>query len=146
MNCDWIWNEYELLYTTYESFNGYSLTLKSWSVTVGLAAVIAVYVEKLGNLGTIVLWTAAWSTVPFWLLDAVWKSYQRAYIPRLEYLESLKGCSAENLHNFGIVESWDATHGYFDWIMEIPFSAFPHVFILAISVYLVTKHPPTHSK
>ncbi|MBO9472086.1 hypothetical protein J7413_00900 [Shimia sp. R10_1] len=147
MICDLIWNEYELVYQTYESFNGFALTIKGWSVTVGLAAIFAVYFEKLGASGKAVLWGAALSSLPFWILDAIWKSHQKAFLPRLEVLErstySGKDCKDGALsHSFDIVGSWDKSHDWFGWIATLPITAFPHVFVILLGVYLVIKHPP----
>ncbi|MEM8538310.1 MAG: hypothetical protein AAGF56_10670, partial [Pseudomonadota bacterium] len=88
--CDLIWNEYEFLLNTYEGFNGLSFTLKGWSITVALAAILAVYSEKLGAQGKVVLWSAALCALPFWGLDALWKLYQQAYLGRIKDLETIK--------------------------------------------------------
>lgn len=85
--CELVWNEYEFLLNTYEGFNEFSFTLKGWSVTVALAAIFAVYSENLGAQGRVLLWSAALCALPFWVLDAIWKIYQQAYLARIDYLE-----------------------------------------------------------
>lgn len=144
MTCELIWNEYELLYLTYESFNQQSLTLKGWSVTVGLAAILAVYSEKAGRFGRVAIVTAALSAVPFWIVDAFWKSYQTAFLGRLRRLESITDCSETTRHSLGIVSDWNAAHAWFDWILMLymPNVALPHVFVLAFGLYLAWRHPP----
>ncbi|MCO4826450.1 MAG: hypothetical protein KC451_16510 [Amylibacter sp.] len=144
MTCELIWKEYELLYSTYESFNQQSLTLKSWSVTVGLAAIIAVYSDKVGRFGRVAIISAALSAIPFWIVDAFWKSYQTAFLGRLEFLEGIQNCSETASHSFGIVSDWDHSHEWFDWIgmLYMPNVALPHAFVLLFGLYLAWKHPP----
>lgn len=143
--CQLIWNEYELVYGAYEDFNSHFLTLKGWSVTVALAAIIAVYSEKLGASGKVVLWIAALSSIPFWILDTIWKSYQTAYLSRLQYLEWLSDCNKLEKHELGTVGTWITAHGEFglqDWMSFALNSAFPHVFVLIVGVVVILNFPP----
>lgn len=144
MNCDFLWNEYELLYNTYESFNEQSLTLKSWSVTVGLAAIIAVYAEKVTLSGRVAILIAAFSAIPFWITDAFWKSYQNGYVARLQALELIKDCTNIPDYKLGIVTDWQLSYDWFDWLSVLywPSVALPHVFVLLAGLYLAWKHPP----
>ena len=143
MSCEFAWNEYQLLYSTYESFNTQSLTLKGWSVTVGLAAIIAVYSDRVGRFGRVAIVAAALSAIPFWIVDAFWKSYQTAFLGRLEFLETVQNCKDES-YRFGIVTDWSASHGMFDWLgfLYMPNVALPHAFVLFFGLYLAWKHPP----
>lgn len=146
--CQLIWNEYELVYGAYEEFNAHCLTLKGWSVSAALAAIIAVYSEKLGASGKVVLWIAALSSIPFWVLDSIWKSYQSAYLDRLKFLEGLGDCKTIQSHGLGIIKTWQSTHDGFDLIDWIEFainSAFPHAFVLIVGVILIWKFPPKSS-
>lgn len=145
--CQLVSDEYSLLMTTYEGFNDLSFTLKGWSVTVSLAAIFAVYSEKLGAQGKVLLWSAALSSLPFWALDALWKLYQQAYVARIEYLERIPNCFAAEPHNFKIYESWGAEFkrmkfSLSEWICAIGRTAFPHVGVLLIGVILALKFPP----
>ncbi|WP_107498545.1 hypothetical protein [Thalassobius sp. I31.1] len=143
--CDLVWNEYQLLYAVYEDFNGHFLTLKGWSVTIALAAIIAVYTEKLGAAGKTVLWIAALSALPFWSLDAMWKAYQFSYINRLLELEAITDCMTRTEHAYGIVSSWgEAFRGISlsEWVRIVRLSAFPHVFVLLIGITLAVRFPP----
>ncbi len=147
--CKSIWAEYVLIYAAYEDFNGHFLTLKGWSVSVSLAAIIAVYSKKLGSSGKVVLWIAALSSIPFWILDTLWKSYQKAYLARLIDLEAIENCAAVNSHKLGFIAAWDKAwkeFGMCDWAGCIANSAFPHAFVLLIGVFLVLKFPPQQSR
>lgn len=119
--------------------------MKNWSVTLGLAAIIAVNAEKVTLTGRIAILVAAFSTVPFWITDAFWKSYQTAYLNRLEILEQVNTCTDEHNYVFGIVSAWQQAHDWYDWIGILfwPSVALPHVFILLTGLYLAWKHPPT---
>lgn len=144
MTCELVWNEYELLYSTYERFNQQSLTLKGWSVTVGLAAIIAVYSEKVGQFGRVAVVAAALSAIPFWVIDSFWKSYQTAFLSRLDYLEGIQDCSRIASHSFGIVSDWQLSHEWFSWIgmLYMPNVALPHAFVLLFGLYLAWRYPP----
>ena len=143
--CQLIWNEYELVYGVYEDFNGHFLTLKGWSVSASLAAIIVVYSERLGAPGKVILWIAALSAIPFWILDTIWKSYQSAYLQRLTDLEQLGDCTSLQTHVLNSVGTWKTAHqgfGIFDWLMFAVNSAFPHAFVLLVGVVVVLKFPP----
>ncbi|MBL3553168.1 hypothetical protein [Rhodovulum sulfidophilum] len=144
MTCEIIWNEYNLLYSTYESFNQQSLTLKGWSVTVGMAAIIAVYSDKVGRFGRVAIVAAALSAIPFWIVDSFWKSYQVAFLNRLEGLENIQNCSEILNHSFGIVSGWKNAHSSFDWVgmLYMPNVALPHAFVFFLGLYLAWRHPP----
>lgn len=144
MSCELAWEEYKLLYTTYEGFNAQSLTLKSWSVTVGLAGIIAAYSGKAGRNGRIAVGLAALSAIPFWVTDALWKSYQRANIGRLETLEPLEGCEGGGVPAPFIMKSWDTHYHWSDFLflLHLPSVALPHVFTLCVGLLLAYRWPP----
>ncbi|SFA49810.1 hypothetical protein SAMN04487972_10713 [Paracoccus halophilus] len=143
--CQLYWNEYNLIYGAYEDFNGHFITLKSWSVSVALAAIIAVYSEKLGASGRVILWVAALAAIPFWVLDTIWKSYQSAYLDRLRTLEGFGNCKNLEGYALGSISSWQDAHnefGLLDWLGFAINSAFPHAFVLIVGLILVWRFPP----
>lgn len=144
MPCEMVWNEYQLLFMTYEGFNAQSLTLKGWSATVGLAALLAVYSEKLGKLGRRSVIVSSLSVVPFWITDAFWKAYQNAYTERLSFLEGISNCADVPDYTFGMFESWDSTHNWYDWAVWLPMPSvfLPHALIVALGLILAWKFPP----
>ncbi|MCO6384158.1 hypothetical protein [Oceanicola sp. 502str15] len=144
MSCDLIWNEYQLLFGAYADFDGHALTLKGWSVTVGLAAMLSAYSQPILKNGRIALLLAAFSTVPFYIVDGLWKTYQRAYLPRLRELERL---SAECGEGFAIIGDWAGTIG--EKVLPVflfPNVLLPHAFILAAGCLLAWKFPPGPGK
>ena len=147
--CDLVWNEYQLVYSTYESFNGAFLTIKGWSVTVALVSIFAVYIEKLATTGKVVLWLAALSALPFWLVDTFWKAYQSAYLSRIAELEAISGCSEMTEFSLGAAASWRTAYEAFDftdWVEFAALSAFPHVFVIGVGIFLVLFFPPISTK
>lgn len=143
--CQLFWNEYKLIYVAYEGFNSHFLTLKGWSVSVALAAIIAVYSEKIGTSGKVILWVAALSSLPFWVLDTIWKSYQSAYLDRLKFLEGLGDCKILQAHELGMITGWQKEHEGFDLMQWVEFaynSGFPHAFVLIAGLVLILRFPP----
>lgn len=79
--------EYFELQSILQDYTSDSLTIKGWSVTVGFAALVAVYTRPAGQIGRVGVALAGCSAIPFLLLDALWRSYQLAYYSRLCALE-----------------------------------------------------------
>lgn len=144
MACEINWAEYQILFEMYESYNQQSLTIKGWSVTIGLAAIIAIYSQQIGRLGRAALWVASLSTIPFWLMDAYWKSFQNAYLDALIKLEGEPHCNIVNEPTLSLIGLWRKEYGSLDFLglLYHPSVAQPHAIILAIGIYLVLKHPP----
>lgn len=83
-------DEYRLLFETYEGFNGQSLIIKGWSVTVGMATLIGVYALAMKDRpGRPAVVLAALSVIPFWVTDALWKTIQTGYEIRLDKIERM---------------------------------------------------------
>jgi len=67
-------DEYLLLQNFYENFDTRIVTIKGWSATVGMAAIGG------GFYQTRYLWLfGAAASVIFWLIEALWKSFQYMY-------------------------------------------------------------------
>ena len=95
-------DEYLLLQKFYEDFDNRLMTIKGWSATIGLAAIGA------GFYQTEYLWLfAAGAALVFWTLEAVWKSFQYFYAPRLQALEkAFADNNFTGLVPFQIYSSW----------------------------------------
>lgn len=149
--CGLVWNEYEFLFNTYEGFNSFSFTLNGWSVTVALAAIFAVYFEKLGAQGKVLLWSAALCALFFWGLDGLWKLYQDAYIARIEDLEGIADCTKVEAHSYSVYQSWKTAFAELKcspiaWAYAALRTLFPHAFVLALGVFLAVRFPPGPAK
>lgn len=82
------WSEYELAYQIYEGYNQQLLTLKSWSVTIGIAALIAAYTKPVSSSGRVGVMLAGLSAIPFWLTETLWKLFQRTSLDRIMEIEA----------------------------------------------------------
>ncbi|MBE3639746.1 hypothetical protein [Mangrovicoccus algicola] len=86
--CTLLWHQFDLVFRTYEGFNAQLLTLRGWSVTVGLAGMIAAY-SRTGRDRSATLLLATAAVLGFWAFDTLWKSYQDAYLPWLDQVGAL---------------------------------------------------------
>ena len=95
-------DEYLLLQKFYEDFDGRIVTIKGWSATVGLAALGGGFYQSR------FLWLfAAGAAAIFWLVEALWKSFQYMYAPRIQELEkAFERDSFENIAPLQVYSSW----------------------------------------
>lgn len=156
MDCTDAATQYSMVFSAYESFNGYSLTLKGWSVTVALAGMLAAYSNSVTRNGRIALVLATLSTVPFWWIDALFKSWQQGYERVLESFES--SCEAivpvMGLWSEMHVSNWDGLmadlqawfgqpEGAGPFLMLLyPGVFLPHALILVAGLILAIGFPP----
>jgi hypothetical protein len=129
-------DEYLLLQKFYEDFDARIMTIKGWSATIGLAAIGA------GVYQTPWLWLfAAGSALVFWSLEAVWKSLQYMYRPRIRAIEQ-----AFATGEFSQIAPLQAYASWFDAFeqqglcvfarMRMGIVAFPHAITLVIGMTL----------
>ncbi len=129
-------DEYLLLQKFYEDFDARIVTIKGWSATIGLAAI------GTGFFQSQYLWLfAALSALVFWGTEAVWKSFQYMYVPRIQELEeAFRKESFDNLAPFQIYASWFEVFDKqgFDFFgnLRLPIVLFPHALTVVIGVML----------
>ncbi|WP_380877883.1 hypothetical protein ACFB49_14650 [Sphingomonas sp. DBB INV C78] len=82
--------EYFKLQDHVETFDERALQIKTWSVTVSLAGVVAAYGSDSISLSdrSVILWVAAASAASFWLIEFLWKCFQWSFLPRIEAIET----------------------------------------------------------
>lgn len=145
-----LWNEYELVYQIYEGYNEQLLTLKGWSVSIGIAALIAAYTKPISSSGRIGVLLAALSAIPFWLTETFWKLFQRTSLDRLTEIEACQtgapvrddACIAAQISTVW-QESFDTQKweywlaGAFDLHV-----LFPHLALLVVGLSLAVFWPP----
>jgi len=130
-------DEYLHLQKVIEDFDGRAVTIKAWSVSFSLAALVGSFVSHASS----VLLLASFSTLLFWITEAFWKTFQYAYYDRAGKLERFFAGDLKDLVPFQIGASW-----YNRWskggtkrflrIMFWPHVALPHVAILFVGVGL----------
>lgn len=121
--------EYFYLQRTVESFDTRALTIKSWSVTVSMVGIGAAYLQSKPSL----LLLSASSALLFWIIETLWKSFQRAFTLRLEEIETLlEQTSIDNIASPRISLSWkeNLAKVRFWKIFFWPHVCLPHIIIL----------------
>lgn len=115
--------EYLTLQRFIEDFDGRSISIKTWSVTSSIAGLAAAYVQG----SPTILWLAAASAFVFWIVEAMWKTNQQAYYPRIDEIE-------RHFHDgqptapLRIARSW--TRSFFDrgrYLYALRIMVWPHV-------------------
>lgn len=122
-------DEYLLIQKQYEDFDSRIITIKGWSATLGLASLGA------GFEYTKYLWlVAAGISAIFWILEAIWKTFQYCYADRIELLEeTFRSENFDSIHPLQIYTAWfDAFQktGYLKAVggnMKLALVFFPHI-------------------
>jgi hypothetical protein len=98
----WLKDEYLLLQKVYGDYDARVITIKGWSATIGMAAIGGGFYQSR------YLWLfAAGAALIFWILEALWKSFQYLYAQRIELLEAtFRSESFETVAPFQIYSSW----------------------------------------
>lgn len=129
-------DEYVLLQNFYEEFDRRLLTIKGWSVTVALGAI------GVGFYQSEYLWLfAVGASIAFWLLEALWKSFQYMHAQRIAVLEKAfsKG-EFENIKPLQIYNSWfevQDKYGLRIWRhFGMGIVALPHLLTFVIGILL----------
>ena len=94
--------EYLHIQKTIEDFDQRALTIKAWSVTLSMAGIGAAFTQKV----PILLLLAAAASLCFWIVEALWKTFQNAYYPRVEEIERFWRGEQASLRPFQIASSW----------------------------------------
>jgi hypothetical protein len=123
-------DEYLLLQRFYEDFDGRIVTIKGWSVTVGMVAIGGGFYQSR------YLWLfASAAALVFWFVESLWKSFQYMYGPRIEAIEAaFRKDEFSNIVPLQIYSSWFKVfekRGFGFWEnVRIGIVAFPHAVIL----------------
>jgi len=132
--------EYFELIRIYEDYQNQVLILKAWSVTVGLTALLTVIAAPISNahkkVGAL---TAGLIAIPFWLLETMWKGFQKSYELRLDELEGCFALMTESCLTPNIMASWRIGFnniGFMDWLVLFirPQVSLPHVILLIAGI------------
>jgi hypothetical protein len=122
-------DEYLLIQKQYEDFDTRIMTIKGWSATVGLVAL------GTGFQYSRFLWLfAALASLLFWILEAIWKSFQYNYSNRIQRIE--RAFATEEFHSIQPLQIFHAWLESFRsgsqlrtviGILKLPLVFFPHV-------------------
>jgi hypothetical protein len=133
-------DEYLLLQKFYEDFDGRIVTIKGWSATVGMAALGGGFYQSR------FLWLfAAGAAVIFWLVEALWKSFQYMYAPRIQELETaFRSDHFDDVSPLQVYNSWfKQLHNHGFGVLSnarLGIVAFPHFVTVIAGVTLFLLH------
>lgn len=115
--------EYFHLQKTVEDFDSKALTIKAWSITFSLTVLVGAFATKAYPVFLI----AAGSSLLFWVLEALWKSFQLGYYARIETIEQHFRTAKKSTHPFQISEAWIMRWGEAPWSEVWKLGWWPHV-------------------
>lgn len=132
-------DEYLHLQKVIEDFDGRAVTIKAWSITFSLVAIVGAFATH----ASIALLVGSLSSALFWLIEGLWKSFQDAYYDRAYSIERFFSGENRELIPFQIGRSW-----YTRWkmggyrrllrIMSWPHVALPHFLVMLVGLLLYT--------
>ena len=106
VNMELLEKEYFHLQSVVEDFDSKSLTIKAWSVTLGIGvAGSGAFTENF-----ILLSFASIAAFMFWLIDAYWKTFQYAYYLRIIHIENYLSGNAGEIMAPQICTSWSESY------------------------------------
>ncbi|PDV98232.1 hypothetical protein [Candidatus Chloroploca asiatica] len=129
--------EYFYLQKTVEDFDQRSIGIKNWSVTFSFAAITGAFVSK----APLVFLVAAGAALGFWIIDALWKTFQQSYYGRIEAIEAHFVSADQSIRPLQITRFWvrswrqsgtKSIGRHFLW----PAVALPHVLVIIVGITL----------
>lgn len=129
--------EYLHLQKVIEDFDGRALTIKAWSITFSLVALVGAFAS---HASTVFL-VSSISALLFWLIEGSWKTFQDAYYDRSgdieEYFRGEKKIDAP----FQIGKSWfrrwqSGGVARLKKILLWPHVALPHAIVAVLGILL----------
>jgi uncharacterized membrane protein len=129
--------EYFHLQKTIEDFDGKAMTIKAWSVTFSLAVIVGAFASH----AAAVLLIAATSSLLFWFLETIWKTFQLGFYARAEQIEGhFRGdtkLTSPNQIGAAWMERWNNT----PWsevrrLALWPHVALPHAAVVVVGIFV----------
>jgi hypothetical protein len=130
-------DEYLQLQRTIEEFDGRALTIKAWSVTFSMMALVGAFAAHAAPA----LLIAVFGSCLFWWIECMWKTSQYAFYKRINVLEDFFAGKGERPAPFQIGRSW-----YERWsrlgvrrmfrILIWPRVALPHAAVAGLGIVL----------
>lgn len=130
-------DEYLHIQTVTQDFDGRAVTIKGWSVTFSLVALVGAFVSH----APAALLVGSFSACLFWLIEGLWKAVQYAYYDRAGKIERYFACELKEIIPLQVGASW-----YKRWkaggirrllrIMFRPNVALPHVLVFLAGLLL----------
>jgi hypothetical protein len=115
--------EYFHLQKVVEEFDGKALTIKAWSITFSMAVLVGAFTSH----ATPVLLVAAAASLLFWVLEALWKSFQLGYYHRIEAIEGYFRSPKKELPPLQVNEAWMERWNNTPWGEVFRMAWWPHI-------------------
>lgn len=133
--------EYLQLHTVVDSFDTKTLTIKAWSVTVGMSGIGGAFISHT----PVLLLLASFSAFVFWLLEYYWKSFQYPHFIRVDDIEDYISGNRDSLEPMQIGKSWESNYRLggakrFFTIFKWSNVMIPHIYVLLCGVGLFIGH------
>lgn len=130
-------DEYFYVQKVIEDFDSRAIAIKAWSVSFSFAAIGGAFASHAGA----VLLVASVSALLFWLLEALWKSFQAGYYRRVRAIERHFAGEAPLTSPLQIADTWFRHwqgRGSREWTRMLlwPHVALPHVVVAIIGATL----------
>ncbi len=136
---DLLAQEYFKIIDIINSYDGYLMSIKGWSITVGLALIGYAFQQK--NKSILLLCCV--SSICFVLVDAKFKQYQTSYYPRMKAIEACKRGESNSCTALQVDSSWTKSKAENRYLQQLGKSGvtMPHfiLFILASLLFLAPK-------
>lgn len=126
---EFLQEEYFYLQRTVESFDARALTIKGWSVTISMVGIGAAYLQS----KPVLLLLSASSALLFWIIESLWKTFQKAFTMRLEEIERfLEHTSEHEIQSPRISLAWKENMARVSFLRIFfwPHVCLPHVIII----------------
>jgi hypothetical protein len=134
-------DEYLHLQKAIEDFDGRAVTIKAWSITFSLVAIVGAFASH----APAVLLVGSLTAALFWLIEGFWKTFQDAYYERAYQIEQYFAGAKRDLVPLQISKSWHQR-----WskrgstrllrILSWPHVALPHAVVLIAGLGLYAAH------
>jgi hypothetical protein len=95
-------DEYFQLERSIEEFDGRALTIKAWSVTFSMVALVGAFATH----APAALLIATFGSCLFWWIECMWKTFQYAFYERINLLEDFFAGKGERPVPLQIGRSW----------------------------------------
>jgi len=118
--------EYFHIQKEIEGYDQKSLSVKSWSVTVGVAGIASAFHQGVPAL----LLVAAVASLLFWIIEVYWKVFQNSFYPRVRRIEKYFRTGKGTIAPLQMTRSW---YGAFEKIKAdrsyLKLAFYPHIFL-----------------
>jgi len=126
-------DEYFHIQKEIEGYDQKSLSVKAWSVTVGITGIASAFHQGVPAL----LLVAAVASLLFWTIEVYWKVFQNSFYPRVRRIEKYFRTGNGAIAPLQMTKSW---YGAFEKIKAdrsyLKIAFYPHVFLPHLLVVL----------